>query len=89
MLTNEDKFLHAVAVLFIPVVGYSLVLLEEILKLSLWHCGIPLTGVAQSYLASSLFEDVTSLLLILKIADSLATDDGLRPLLGNPFVELR
>ena len=87
MLTDKDEFLHAVAILFVPVFLQLGVRGHHVLELVFWHCGIPLTGIAQRYLAACLFEDIADVLLALEITDTLGTDNALRPLAGYKLVE--
>ena len=87
MLPDEDQFLHAVAVLVVPIVTELRVLCHHLVELVLGHRGIPLTGIAQRHLTACLLEDVADVFLALEIADALGTDDALGPLAGHELVE--
>ena len=87
MLTDKDKLLHAVAILFIPVTSQAWVTDHEILQLCLRHRGIPLSCIADVHLFTRLLKDITGISLVSEIADSLGTDDTLRPFTGYELVE--
>ena len=55
----------------------------------LGHGGIPLTGIADGELLASLLKDITDLLLISEITDTLGTDDILGPTTGNKIIKQR
>ena len=87
VLADEDKFLHAVAELFIPITTESWVLLHELLEFVLGHSGVPLAGIADADLLAGLFEDVAGILFVVEIADTFGTDDALWPFAGDELVE--
>lgn len=87
MLADEDKFLHAVAVLLIPIAAKARVVGHELLQLWLRHGCIPLTGIAQANLFACLLENVANVGLFLEIADALGTNNALGPLAGYEFIE--
>ena len=87
VLADEDKFLHAVAELFIPIATEAWILLHELLKLVLGHRGVPLAGVADADLLAGLFKDVADILFVVEVADAFGTDDALWPFAGDELVE--
>ena len=87
MLADEDQFLHAVAILHVPVAHHARVLVQELCQLILRHRGIPLAGIAERYLFASLFEHVAGLLFVIEIADALGADHVLGPFAGHELVE--
>ena len=87
VLADEDKFLHAVAELFIPIATEAWILLHELLEFVLGHSGVPLAGIADADLFAGLFKDVAGILFVVEVADSLGADDAFRPFAGYEFVE--
>ena len=87
VLADEDKFLHAVAELFIPIATEAWILLHELLEFVLGHSGIPFAGIADADLLACLFKDVADILFVVEVADSLGADDAFRPFAGYEFVE--
>ena len=87
VLADEDKFLHAVAELFIPIATETWILLHELLEFIFGHSGIPLASVADADLFASLFKDVAYILFVVEVADSLGADDAFRPFASHEFVE--
>ena len=87
MLTNEHQLLHTVPILRIPVAAQLLITLHHIFQFILRHGGIPLTGIAQRNLTTSLLEDVTDIFFALKVADAFSADDVLWPFAGNEVIE--
>ena len=87
VLADEDKFLHAVAVLVIPIATEAWILGHELLEFIFGHSGIPLASVADADLFASLFKDVAYILFVVEVADALSTDDALGPFAGYEFVE--
>ena len=79
--------LHAVSVMFIPVVAESWILLHELFQFLFRHGGIPLACIPQSYLSPSLLKYIAGVRLIAEVADSLASYDGLGPLACDKLVE--
>ena len=57
VLADEDKFLHAVSVMGIPVFHDGRVLAHHLYQFLLWSCGVPLTCLAKHYLLSGLLEE--------------------------------
>lgn len=89
VLSDEHKFLHAVAIPVVPVALHSRVVGEESAQLVCRHCGIPLSGVAQRYLFSCLLKHIACVLLVIEIADALCADDGFWPFACHELVEFR
>ena len=87
MLADEDEFLHAVAILVVPVAAQAGLLLHQFGKFFLRHCGIPLSGISQTDLTTSLFEHRTDVRLVLEPADALGADDACGPLASHELVE--
>ena len=87
VLADEDKFLHAVAVLVIPIATETWILLHELLKFVLGHSGVPLAGITDTDLLTSLFKDVAGILFVVEVADAFGTDDALWPFAGDELVE--
>ena len=87
MLADEDKFLHAVTELFIPIATETWVLLHELLEFVLGHRGVPLAGITDTDLLTSLFKDVAGILFVVEVADALGADDALGPFASYEFVE--
>ena len=89
VLSDEYEFLHAVAILLVPVFAQSRLARHELHEFLFGHGGIPLSGVAQGELLAGLFEDIADVRLLLEPADSLGTYDGSRPLPGQELIESR
>ena len=87
LLADENKFLHTVAELFIPIATEAWILGHELLEFIFGHSGIPLASVADADLFASLFKDVAYILFVVEVADALSTDDALGPFAGYEFVE--
>ena len=87
VLADEDKFLHAVAELFIPIATETWILLHELLKFVLGHSGVPLAGITDTDLLTSLFKDVAGVLFVVEVADALGADDALGPFASYELVE--
>ena len=87
MLTDKHQLLHAVAILWVPILLKLRIHRHHIFQLVLRHRGIPLSYITQRHLAACLFEDVARIFLALEVADALGTDDALRPLASHEFVE--
>ena len=87
MLTEEYEFLHAVTIYVIPVTKHVGVLLDKLLELVCWHCGIPLTSVAEINLLTCLLEYIADVLLVSEIAHTLCADYALRPATCNKLIE--
>ena len=87
VLADEDKFLHAVAELFIPIATEAWILLHELLEFVLGHSGVPLAGIADADLLTGLLKDVTGILFVVEVADAFGTDDALWPFAGDELVE--
>ena len=87
VLADEDKFLHAVTELFIPIATETWVLLHELLEFVLGHRGVPLACIADADLFASLLKDVAGILFVVEVADALGTDDALWPFAGDELVE--
>ena len=87
MLPYEYDFLHAVAILSIPVAAQIGVLHHKLLELVLRHGGVPLTGITQADLLAGLLKDITDVLLVLEPTDALGADNALRPLASYELIE--
>lgn len=87
VLADEDKFLHAVAELFIPIATETWILLHELLKFVLGHSGVPLAGITDTDLLTSLFKDVAGILFVVEVADTFGADDAFRPFASHKLVE--
>ena len=87
LLPDENEFLHAVAVLFVPVACKRGFALHEVEQLVLGHGGVPLSGVFQLELLTGLLEDITGVVLRGKIAHTLGTDDLFGPVTRHEIVE--
>ena len=87
MLADEDELLHAVAILIVPVATEAWVPVHELLQLILGHGGIPLAGITDADLLTSLFEDVADILFVVEVADALGADDAFGPFAGHELVE--
>ena len=87
MLADEDELLHAVAELFVPVATEAGITFHELLQLILGHGGIPLAGITDADLLTSLFEDVADIAFVLEVADTLGADDALGPFASHELVE--
>ena len=87
VLADEDKFLHAVTELFIPIATETWVLLHELLEFVLGHRGVPLACIADADLFASLLKDVAGILFVVEIADTFGTDDALGPFASYKLVE--
>ena len=87
VLADEDKFLHAVAELFIPIATETWILLHELLKFVLGHSGVPLAGITDTDLLTSLFKDVAGILFVVEVADTFGADDAFRPFASHEFVK--
>ena len=75
VLAYEHKFLHAVAIVRVPISHYAGVAQQELLKLLVGHCGVPLSGIAHSHLLACLLEDRAYILLSGEVAYALGADD--------------
>jgi len=87
MLADKDELLHAIAVFCIPIALKVGILSHELLQLTFRHGGVPLPCIADVNLFSCLLEYVAGVALVLKIADTLGTDNALRPFAGHELVE--
>ena len=87
VLADEDKFLHAVAELFIPIATEAWILLHELLEFVLGHSGVPLAGITDTDLLTSLFKDVAGILFVVEVADTFGADDAFRPFASHEFVK--
>ena len=87
VLSDEDEFLHAVAVLVVPVATEAWIALHEVLQFIFGHGGVPLAGIADADLFVGLLEDVAGILFVVEVADVLGTDDALGPFAGHKLVE--
>jgi len=87
VLANEDELLHAVAEMVVPVTAEAGILLHELLEFVLRHGGVPLAGIADADLFTSLLKDVANIAFVLEVADTLGADDALGPLAGHELVE--
>ena len=87
VLADEDEFLHAVAVLVIPIATEAWIAPHEVLQLIFGHRGIPLAGITDADLLTGLLEDVTGILFVVEVADAFGTDDALWPFAGDELVE--
>ena len=87
VLADEDKFLHAVTELFIPIATETWVLLHELLEFVLGHRGVPLAGITDTDLLTSLFKDVAGILFVVEVADTFGADDAFRPFASHEFVK--
>ena len=87
LLADENKFLHTVAELFIPIATEAWILLHELLKFVLGHSGVPLAGITDTDLLTSLFKDVAGILFVVEVADTFGADDAFRPFASHEFVK--
>ena len=87
ILADEDELLHAVAELLVPVATEAGITFHELLQLILGHGGIPLAGITDADLLTSLFEDVADIAFVLEVADTLGADDALGPFASHKLVE--
>ena len=86
-LTNEYQFLHAVAVLLVPVATKHRVGSQLHLQFVLRHRGDKLTTLLDTQLLAGLLEEIAHIVLLLEIAHSLATDNRLGPMARHELVE--
>ena len=87
VLTYEYQFLHTVTIGVVPIAEDSRVAKNQVLEFVWWHCGKPLSRIAQRDLLSCLLKYITSVFLVLKVAHSLATNHVFRHLAGYELVE--
>ena len=87
VLTDENEFLHPVAVGFFPILLQSRVLFHELAQLKLRHGCVPLSRIAHAHLFSGLFENVTDVLFAVEVGQSLAADDVLGPFSCHEVIE--
>ena len=87
VLADEDELLHAVAVLVIPIATEAWIAPHEVLQLIFGHRGIPLAGITDADLLTGLLKDVTGILFVVEVADSLGADDAFRPFASHEFVK--
>ena len=87
MLTDEDEFLHTIAILIIPVGTQLCIIRHELHQFLFGHGSEPLAGFAQIELPSSLLKEVTHIILFGKIAHAFAPNDILRPMRGHEVIE--
>ena len=87
MLTNEDEFLHAIAVLVVPVFAQLGIIRHELHEFFFGHGSKPLTGFAQVKLFAGLLEEVAHVVFFGKIAHSFATQHVLRPVRRDELIE--
>ena len=87
LLADENKFLHTVAELVIPIATEAWILLHELLQFVLRHRGVPLAGITDADLLTGLLKDVTGILFVVEVADAFGTDDALWPFAGDELVE--
>ena len=87
LLADENKFLHTVAELFIPIATEAWILGHELLEFIFGHSGIPLAGITDADLLTGLLKDVTGILFVVEVADAFGTDDALWPFAGDELVE--
>ena len=87
MLTDKYEFLHAVAELIVPVATETWIPVHKLLKFVFGHRGIPLASVTNAHLFAGLFKDITGVLLVLKIADTLGADNAFWPFSGHKLIE--
>lgn len=87
MLTDEDQFLHTVAVLLVPVVLQTGILFHKEFQFIGRHRGIPLTGIAQANLLACLLEHIAHIRFIVEPTDAFGTNDALRPLASHELIE--
>ena len=79
MLTDEDQFLHPVAVGFVPIAEEVGVALLHHLQLGCGHRGIPLPDVLQLDLLAGLFKQVADVFFAFEVADSFCPNDAFWP----------
>ena len=79
MLADEDEFLHAVAILFIPIATQTFVLLHESFKFVFGHGCVPLSYVLKLYLFTCLLKHIADIFFALKVADAFCPNDILGP----------
>ena len=77
ILSDEYEFLHAIAILFVPIAFYLWILLLELCQFVGGHSGIPLTGLAERYLLASLLKHVAHIGLGVEVAHALAANHAL------------
>lgn len=88
VLSDEDYFLHTVAILGIPVAHESGVGCQHTLEFILRGGGIPLSGVGQLLLHASLFEKIRHVGVVGEVADTFCAYHALWPVFGNEPVKL-
>ena len=79
MLANEHQFLHAITVLFVPVLPQLGIVRHELHQLFFRHGSKPLSCFTQIELTTGLLKEIAHIILFGKIAHTLTTDHILRP----------
>jgi len=87
MLTDENEFLHTIAIMFVPIALQIGMIGLEGCEFIGGHRGIPGPSIAQRDLTSRLFEDVAGIRLAIEPTNALRSNNALRPLAGNEFIE--
>ena len=87
VLSYEYELLHAVAVVLVPITLQGRILGLEGFELIGRHRGVPLPCIAERHLTSSLFEDIACVGLAIEPADTLGTNDALRPTACHELIE--
>ena len=87
VLTDEDKFLHTVAVLVIPVFAQLRIICHELHQFLFGHRSKPLTGLTEVELFACLLEEIAHIVFLCEITHTLATNDILRPVRRYELIE--
>lgn len=87
MLTNEDQFLHAVAVAVVPIALQARVLLLEETQLVFGHRGVPLASLTNAHLLAGLLEHVAHIGFVVEPADAFRPNNAFRPAAGYKLIE--
>ena len=87
VLADEDEFLHAVAVLVIPIVAQLRIVSHELHQLLFGHGSEPLACLAEVELTAGLLEQIAHIVLFCKIAHTFTADDVSRPMGCDELIE--
>ena len=88
MLSDEDKFLHTVAVFRIPVTHQPRFLPFQFRQVLFGGGSVPQSGFRKLLLHACLFKQVRHVAIVAEVADAFGTDDVARPSGGDEVVEL-
>ena len=87
MLTDEDEFLHAVAILLVPIATEARIPVHELLQLILGHCGVPLASITDTDLLACLLKDVAGIQFVVEVTDAFGANNAFGPFAGDELVE--